>query len=72
MTDGRLRAAVGALALAGIAVTGYLLWAHWADAELLCRTGGCETVQSSAYAELLGSRSPRSGSPPTPRSAPRR
>lgn len=54
MSDGALRSAVAALSLAGIAVTGYLLWARWTSTELLCSTGGCETVQSSSYAELLG------------------
>ncbi|MHB1242382.1 MAG: vitamin K epoxide reductase family protein [Gaiellaceae bacterium] len=54
MSDGALRGAVAALSLAGIAVTGYLLWARWMSTELLCSTGGCETVQSSSYAELLG------------------
>jgi uncharacterized membrane protein len=54
VSDGRLRGAVAALSLAGIAVTGYLLWARWTSAELLCSTGGCETVQNSSYAELLG------------------
>jgi len=54
VSDGALRGAVAALSLAGIAVTGYLLWARWTSTELLCSTGGCETVQSSSYAELLG------------------
>lgn len=54
MSDGALRVAVAALAAAGVAVTSYLLWARWTSAELLCSTGGCETVQSSSYAELLG------------------
>lgn len=54
MSDRALRGAVAALSLAGIAVTSYLLWARWTATELLCSTGGCETVQSSSYAELLG------------------
>lgn len=54
MSDGALRGAVAALAAAGVAVTSYLLWARWTSTELLCSTGGCETVQSSSYAELLG------------------
>ena len=46
-------AAVGA-ALAGAGVTAYLLSIRWGGGELVCRTGGCETVQSSDYAEVLG------------------
>lgn len=45
-------------ALAGAAVSGYLVWARSTGAELLCTTGGCETVQSSSYAEVPG-RAPR-------------
>jgi uncharacterized membrane protein len=54
MSDRLLRLALGLLALAGAAVSGYLVWARGTGAELACSTGGCETVQSSAYAELLG------------------
>lgn len=54
MTDRSLRAALVALCLAGASVAGYLLSVRWGGAELLCSTGGCETVQSSSYAELLG------------------
>lgn len=54
MSDRILRAAIVALSLAGAGVAGYVLLARWADTGLLCSTGGCETVQSSDYAELLG------------------
>lgn len=54
MTDRTLRLAVAALALAGAAVAAYVLSARWGDAQLLCSTGGCETVQSSPYAEVVG------------------
>jgi uncharacterized membrane protein len=54
MTDRALRAALLALCLAGASVAGYLLSARWGSTELLCSTGGCETVQRSSYAELLG------------------
>lgn len=41
--------------LAGIAVAGYLTWAHYSDASVLCvRGGGCETVQKSSYSEIAG------------------
>ncbi len=40
---------------AGIAVAGYLTWAHYADATVVCVAGGgCETVQESSYAEIAG------------------
>lgn len=44
------------LALAGIAVAGYLTWVHYAGLEPFCvgGGGGCERVQSSEYAALLG------------------
>jgi uncharacterized membrane protein len=56
MTDRRLRIAVAALALAGLAVAGYLTWVHYADLDPVCvgGGGGCERVQSSDYAELAG------------------
>lgn len=54
MNDRILRATLIALALAGAGVAGYVLSARWTDTGLLCSTGGCETVQSSDYAELLG------------------
>jgi len=54
MSDRLLRVSLGFLALAGAAVSAYLVWARGTGAELACSTGGCETVQSSAYAELLG------------------
>ena len=54
MTDGRLRAAIAALALAGVAVTAYLVYARYTDTILACATGGCETVQHSKYAKAAG------------------
>ena len=57
MSDRRLRLGVVALALAGVAVAGYLTYVHYADLEPFCAGGGggCERVQSSEYAELAGS-----------------
>jgi uncharacterized membrane protein len=51
-----LRLVTALLALAGIAVAGYLTWVHYAELEPFCvgGTGGCERVQSSPYAELAG------------------
>jgi uncharacterized membrane protein len=56
VTDRRLRIAVAVLALAGIAVAGYLTWVHYADLDPICAGGGggCEEVQNSDYAELAG------------------
>ncbi len=54
MSDQTLRIAVAVLALAGAAIAAYLTYAKYADATIACSTGGCETVQSSEYAELLG------------------
>jgi uncharacterized membrane protein len=56
MNERRLRIAVGALALAGLGVAGYLTWVHYADLDPVCvgGGGGCERVQSSDYAELAG------------------
>jgi uncharacterized membrane protein len=54
MSDRVLRALLVALSLAGAGVSAYVLVARWTSTALLCSTGGCETVQSSAYAELLG------------------
>jgi uncharacterized membrane protein len=50
-----LRVAAGLVALAGIAVAGYLTWSHYADSSVLCVAGGgCEEVQSSEYASIAG------------------
>lgn len=56
MTDGRLRAAIAALAVAGVAVAAYLTYVHYADTEAFCIAGGgsCQRVQTSEYAELAG------------------
>lgn len=55
MSDRALRLAVALAAAAGVAVAGYLTWAHYADAAVVCVTGGgCETVQESSYAEIAG------------------
>ena len=54
MSDRALRFCVGALASAGLLVTGYLTYARYADASITCTTGGCETVQESSYATVAG------------------
>jgi uncharacterized membrane protein len=50
----RLRAAIAALALAGLGIAVYLTTIHYAHVAPICSTGGCETVQKSKYAELAG------------------
>ena len=55
MSERRLRVAVALLAVAGVAVAGYLTWVHYRPQELVCFSGGgCETVQESSYSELAG------------------
>lgn len=54
MSERTLRAASGALALTGAAVASYLIYVRETGAALACGTGGCETVQSSEYAEIMG------------------
>jgi uncharacterized membrane protein len=54
VSDHRLRLASAFLALAGATVSGYLLWIRETGADLICATGGCETVQSSQYSEIMG------------------
>jgi uncharacterized membrane protein len=49
-----LRLGAIAVAAAGAALASYMLAVRSGNAELVCRTGGCETVQSSSYSELLG------------------
>ena len=55
MSDRTLRAAAAVVALAGVAVAGYLTWTHYSGGSAVCPIGGgCETVQESEYAELAG------------------
>ena len=54
MSDRTLRVAIVVLSVLGIGVAGYLTVAHFAHVRLSCATGGCETVQTSRYAELAG------------------
>jgi uncharacterized membrane protein len=54
VNEARLRAAVLVLSGLGAAIAGYLVWAHYADVAISCTSGGCETVQRSSYAEIVG------------------
>jgi uncharacterized membrane protein len=51
-----LRRLTAVLAVAGVAIAGYLTWVHYAGLEPVCvgGGGGCERVQSSRWAELAG------------------
>jgi uncharacterized membrane protein len=54
VTD-RLRLGAALVAVSGLGVAGYLTWTHYAGDAALCPIGGgCETVQESEYAELVG------------------
>ncbi len=53
--DLALRAGVALVALTGAGLAAYLTYVHYEPAALICtRSGGCETVQDSSYATLLG------------------
>jgi len=52
---GRTLVAILVLSLAGLAVSGYLTWVYTSNAVALCfGSGGCDAVQHSPYARLLG------------------
>jgi uncharacterized membrane protein len=55
MTDRALRRTATALSIIGLGVAGYLTYIHYAGLKPVCEIAhGCETVQSSQYATLLG------------------
>lgn len=55
MSDRPLRLAIAATTVTGVAVSAYLTWVHYHPAALVCTVGGgCETVQRSHYAVLIG------------------
>jgi uncharacterized membrane protein len=55
VSDRALRAAVAAVAAAGLALASYLTWVHYDERLLICTgSGGCEAVQESKYATLAG------------------
>jgi uncharacterized membrane protein len=54
MSERAIRFTSAALALTGVAVTGYLLYVRSTGGTLACVTGGCDTVQHSSYSELFG------------------
>jgi uncharacterized membrane protein len=55
MTDAVLRRTSETLGLAGVGIAGYLTYVHYAGLRPVCGIShGCETVQTSSYASLLG------------------
>ena len=52
----RSRFLLGALAIVGLLISGYLSWVHYMGVVPVCLSGsgGCETVQSSSYATIFG------------------
>lgn len=56
MREGVLRGLLGALAMVGIAISAYLTYNHLGGTVPVCvgGSGGCETVQTSRYSEVLG------------------
>jgi uncharacterized membrane protein len=50
----RLRVAIAVAALIGGAIAAYLTVVHYAHVSPICTTGGCEEVQRSRYAEVVG------------------
>jgi uncharacterized membrane protein len=48
VTERRLRVAIAALAIAGVAIATYLTYVHYADVKPFCVAGGggCEKVQT--------------------------
>ena len=54
VTDVRLRRAIAVLALVGAGIAGYPAVVRALGEAPVCSTGGCESVQSSDYAEVVG------------------
>jgi uncharacterized membrane protein len=54
MGDRTLHRALIVLTLVGIGIAGYLTYVHYQELSPVCTTGGCERVQSSRYAKVVG------------------
>ena len=56
MSERSTRALLSVLAVVGLLMSAYLTWVHSLGVAPICLTGsgGCEAVQSSRYAEILG------------------
>jgi uncharacterized membrane protein len=54
VSDRSARSLLAVAALAGLAIASYLTVVHYHGGVPVCATNGCEVVQQSRYAELLG------------------
>jgi uncharacterized membrane protein len=55
VSDRVLRASLIVVSAAGVGVAAYLTYVHYQPAALICTgSGGCEVVQDSSYAVLIG------------------
>ena len=54
MSEHAARGLLAVAALAGLAIASYLTVVHYQGGVPVCATNGCEIVQQSRYAELLG------------------
>jgi uncharacterized membrane protein len=54
VSDRSARSLLAGAALAGLAIVSYLTVVHYQGGVAVCATNGCEIVQQSRYAELLG------------------
>ncbi len=55
MSARALRITMVTLSVVGLGVASYLTYTHYANVKVLCSlSGGCETVQHSSYATLVG------------------
>jgi uncharacterized membrane protein len=54
MSDRTFRLVMAVLAAASAGIAAYLVHIHYTGGSVVCSTGGCETVQQSAYAEVFG------------------
>lgn len=52
--EARLAVATALLALAGAGIAGYLAYARATSSPIMCPTSGCEVVEHSSYAVVLG------------------
>lgn len=56
MNERSLRVLLAALSVAGVLISAYITWTHLRGVAPVCMgiSGGCETVQTSRYSEILG------------------
>ncbi len=56
MSERSIRVLLAAVSVVGLLISAYLTWVHLLGVSPICLagSGGCEAVQSSRYAEILG------------------